>query len=171
MCCQINTGFFKSTLFGELKQHLIHPLSHCVSATEWWMWGLKTLFQHTLVLLELPECLLIDTALAWHFYAIPSRLICLFFPSLRHSSSANESKLGPVLLGAFLLSYISSYLEISRALRRHSRPSSDLSTIDTVNTGSVTLSSASVWNSICLPILEKIYIKKRFFALFFPPWV
>lgn len=126
-------------------------------------------FQHTLVLLELPEqLLLVDTAQAWHFYDIPSRLICLFF-SLRHGSSANESKLGPVFLGAFLLSYISSYLEISWALwRRRSRPSSDLSTLDTVNIDSVTLSSA--WNiSVCLLILmKKIYEKEIFFSFVTP---
>lgn len=127
--------------------------------------------QHTLALLELPEQLfLADTAQPWHFYDIPSRLICLFFFSfsLRHGSSANESKLGPVFLGAFLLSYISSYLEISWALRRrHSRPSSDLSTPDTVNIDSVTLSSASVWNiSICLLILMKKIYEKGFSPLF-----
>lgn len=116
-------------------------------------------FQHTLVLLKLPEqLLLVDTAQAWYFHYIPSRLICLFFFffSLRHSSSTNESKFDPVFWGASLLSFISSYLEISWALRRHSRPSSDLSTLDTVNINSVTLSSASVWNiSICLLIVMK----------------
>lgn len=62
-----------------------------------------------------------------------------FFFSLRHGSSANQSKLGPVFWRALILSHISSYLEISWALRRYSRPSSDLLTLDTVNIDSVTV--------------------------------